>query len=136
VFDDNVLAEIGSILVVDDFRDLAGEHTENIFVWHERWLIAFEVAASRTVGKHDACGLAGGGDVHGGDVAATMETPPTVASEPGLTIIGVHASTGEILLGHVEKKPVRRRPRDTDGFIAWQWEELLIVSLRLHGQRV
>ena len=59
VFDDDVLAEIGNSLIVDDFRYFAIEHAEDFVVRQERRLFAFEVATGSAVSKDDARGLAG-----------------------------------------------------------------------------
>src|SRR5580698_1378082 len=134
MFDNDVLAEVGSTFVCDEFRDYALEHAEHIIMGDKLRLIAFEVAARGAIREHHARRFTRRRDVDRRNITPAVKTFPAIASPAGLAIVGIDARAREKPLGRVEEEVIGRRPANANGFIAWQGRELLIVWRGLHDQ--
>src|SRR5438552_230554 len=93
--DDDVPAEIGSVFVSNHFFDDAIEHAEDVIMRHEGGFLTLEICVVCAVGEGDAGCLSCRVNVHGCDVATTVEPFPTIARPAGLAVIRVHAGVGK-----------------------------------------
>ena len=118
MFDDDVPAEVRSVLVVHNFHDPSIEHAKYVIVRHERGFFAFKVVIRGAVRENDAGRPAFRRDLDRCDITAAVEAFSAITCPTRLAVISIHARPRKKLLRRIQEKMIQRRPPDLQGCVA------------------